>query len=173
MSGVLRFVRRAALPAAVLAAVFLIHFLWLGLFPENGEIRKEWVSLPQSTSVSWLRSYIETGSYWLGLSYALSLAFAAVALRRYRENRMCAARNLAVGGVTLSGALAVGGCYLLGCCGSPMLAVYAGLLGAKFLPWAKPLVAILTTAMIVGAYGWMTHRQRKRQAASKGDCPCA
>ena len=38
-----------------------------------------------------------------------------------------------MGGITLSGFLAVAGCYLLGCCGSPMLAVYMSLFGVSFL----------------------------------------
>src|SRR5208283_3790556 len=46
----------------------------------------------------------------------------------------------AAGGLTLLGALMAGGCFLIGCCGSPMLAVYLSLFGAKALGLGKPLM---------------------------------
>lgn len=144
--------QRAIFPAGVFAAVVVVHFVWLGLFPERDPAQNRWVTVVPPAGVSWLHRYIETQSYWLGFSYALSLAFAAAALRRYREERFCTTRNLAVGGVTFSGFLAVAGCYLLGCCGSPMLAVYLGLFGAAFLPLARPLVAFLTAVFIAAAW---------------------
>lgn len=88
---------------------------------------------------------------------------------------MCAARNLAIGGVTLSGVLAVAGCFLLGCCGSPMLAVYLSLFGAAFLPFAKPLVAGLTAASLVAGWWWMKRRERlvlAERAASETNPAC-
>ncbi|MBU6410063.1 MAG: hypothetical protein KGR98_06730 [Verrucomicrobia bacterium] len=117
------------------------------------------------------RPYFEAQNYLTGYAYALPLAFAAVALRRYREcrqRRRCGARNAAIGGVTLAGVLAGSGCFLLGCCGSPMLGVYLSLFGASFLPWAKPLVAGLTTVMIAAAYWWM--RSRSLQERSREPC---
>jgi hypothetical protein len=128
--------------------------MWVGLFPERDPAQDRWLSAP-GTETSWLRLYLESQSYWLGYSYALALSFAAVALRRYREQRLCAARNLAIGSVTLSGFLAVAGCFLLGCCGSPMLAVYLSLFGASFLPFAGPLVAGVTTITIIVGWFWM------------------
>lgn len=107
--------------------------------------------------VSWWQRYVETQSYYLGFSYACALGFASVALRRYRETRMGSARTMAVGGVSLSGALAVAGCYLLGCCGSPMIGVYLSLFGAAFLPWARPLVAAFTV-LCIGAAWWRMNR---------------
>ena len=149
--------RRALLPLSVFLAVIAIHYVWTGLFPESDPAQDRWASVG-AVETSWLRHYMETQNYWLGYSYALALSFAAVALRRYREQRLCAARNLAIGGVTLSGFLAVAGCFLLGCCGSPMLAVYLGLFGASFLPLAKPLVAVLTTVSIFAGWFWMERR---------------
>lgn len=150
--------RRALLPLGVFLGVMLIHYLWSGLFPEQDPAQARWVSLPVAES-SWWQNYLETKNYWLGYSYALSLAFAAVALRRYLENRACQTRNLAIGGVTLTGFLAVAGCFLVGCCGSPMLVVYLNLFGASFLPLAKPLLAALTTVSILGAWWWLHRRQ--------------
>jgi hypothetical protein len=111
--------------------------------------------------------YIEARDYLTGYSYASSLAFAVVAFRRYREKQMCSARNFALGGVTLSGFLAVSGCFLLGCCGSPMLGVYLSLFGTSFLPWAKPLIAgLMTTVMIAVSYWWMRIRSRKEESSA-------
>ena len=106
------------LPASVFVAVLAMHVAWVGLFPEKNPAQDLWASV--GPEPSWLQRYLDTQSYWLGLSYAMSLAFVAAALRRYREQRLCAARNIAMGGITLSGFLAVAGCFLMGCCGSPM-----------------------------------------------------
>ena len=158
--------QRAVLPAVVFVAVVVMHYMWTGLFPDRDPAQDRWASVA-AIETSWLRYYVESQSYWLSYSYALALAFAAVALRRYREQRLCGTRNLAIGGVTLSGFLAVAGCFLLGCCGSPMLAVYLSLFGASFLPFAKPLVAALTTASILAGWLWM---RRLERAAAAGTC---
>ena len=149
--------RRLLLPLGVFLGVAAAHYLWSGLFPEVDPAQARWASLPGAGS-SWLQRYVESGSYWLGYSYALSLAFAAAALCWYREERVSSAKTLALGGVTLSGFLALAGCFLVGCCGSPMLVVYLSLFGAWFLPLAKPLVAVVTTISIIGAWWWMKRR---------------
>ena len=149
--------RRAILPGTVCVAVAAFHYVWLGLFPEQDPAQSRWVALDDERS--WFQTYLEVQSYWLGYSYALSFGFAAVALRHYREHRSCGTRNLAIGGATFSSVLAVAGCYLIGCCGSPMLVVYLNLFGAAFVPLAKPLVAALTTVTIAGAWWWMSRRR--------------
>ena len=150
-------VRRILLPAATFVIVLAFHYAWTGLFPERDPAQDRWVSAP-AAEISWFRRYVETQSYWMGYSYAVALTFAVVALRRYQENRLCGGRNLAIGGVTLSGFLAVAGCFLLGCCGSPMLAVYLSLFGASFLPFAKPLVAAITSITIIAGWFWLNRR---------------
>ncbi len=178
MTAVAQKLRRFLLPLGVFLGVAAAHFIWSSLFPEVDPIQARWGSLPGS-DVSWLHRYLETKSYWLGYSYALSLGFAAAALRRYREKRFCSAKTLAFGGVTLSGFLALAGCFLVGCCGSPMLVVYLSLFGAGFLPLAKPLVAVVTTISIVGAWWWMIrHKPSSPGPASTGqscngdECRC-
>lgn len=163
-------IRRAALPLTVFAAVLAAHFLLLGIFPEQDPAQSRWASADLAQG-SWLSRYVEGRSYWLGFSYGLSLAFAAVAFRRYRAGRFCAARNLAIGGVTFSGVLSVVGCYLLGCCGSPMLAVYLSLFGAAFVPLAKPLVAGVTLLSILLGWWWMNrHAPAPAAAFPAADC---
>jgi len=137
------------------AVTFGLHLVWLGLFPEQDPVQSAWAALPADGPDAWLPKYIEAGSYWLGYAYALSVAFAAVALRRYWRNRSCGAGRFAVGGLTFTGGLSVAGCYLIGCCGSPMLVVWLNLFGAKFLPFAKPMMAAVTTLSIAGAWFWM------------------
>lgn len=166
--------RRILLPIAVFTGVVAVHFAYKGLFPEKNPAQSRWLAV--ATDRSWMQSYIASGSYWLGYSYALSLAFASVAFRRFRERRVSTARTLAIGGVTLTGILAFAGCFLIGCCGSPMLAVYLSLFGAAFLPFAKPLVAGLTTVSLVGGWWWMTRRAGRPAGASTvaaGTCGCA
>lgn len=164
-----RTLRRALLAPAVFTGVLAFHFLWFSHYGPQAR----WISLDDELALS-LRPYLESQSVWLGLSYALSLSFAALWLRRYREQRLCSASTLMVGGVTLSGAFAVGGCYLLGCCGSPMLGVYLGLFGATFLPFRGPTVFALTALLLTGSWWWTSHASRRpfRAGAPSGRARC-
>ena len=159
-----RTLRRALLAPAVFAGVLALHFLWFSHYGPQAR----WVALDDEPALS-LRPYLESQSAWLGLSYAISLTFAAHWLRRYREQRLCSASTLTVGSVTLSGAFAVGGCYVLGCCGSPMLGVYLGLFGATFLPFRGPIVFAVTTVLLAGSWWWMSRASRR---ASESDSAC-
>jgi hypothetical protein len=152
--------RQALLPAGVFLAVLCIHFIWLGAFPETNPVQERWVATGSNLQRSWLIPYIENQNYFLGYSYALCLSFASAALRCYLQERVCKARNLAIGSITLSGFLATAGCFLLGCCGSPMLVVYLNLFGVKFLSLAKPLIAIITTLTICAAWWWMNRGKK-------------
>lgn len=168
-------VRRSLLPIGVFLGVALAHYLYLGIFPDQDPAQARWVSV-DTPRASWWARYVETQSYWLGLSYAMSLTFATVALRRYRERQLCQARNLAVGGLTLSGFLAVAGCYLVGCCGSPMLVVYINFFGASFLPLAKPLMAGVTALSLALAWWWMLRSEQKQSTpgptSAERSCEC-
>jgi hypothetical protein len=149
----------------VFAAVLSVHFFWL----TNATAQTGWLSVDDDTSL--FRAYLKSGAIWLGLSYALALSFAAWWLDRYREERFCVARTLSIGGMTLSGFLAVAGCYAVGCCGSPMLTVYLTLFGAAFLPFTKPLI-FLFTATSLGATSWWVHRRRPGAGAPLRPDPC-
>lgn len=151
MRAALEFVRRSWLPAAVFCAILGLHYGWFALSsPDACEVSR-------GTS-SPLHIYLAIQAYWIGMSYALLLAFAARTLQRYREEKLCPAPKLAIGGVTLPGLAAVAGCSLLGCCGSPLLAVYLGLFGTAFLPAAKPLVFGLTVLWVAGASWWLRRK---------------
>ena len=159
--------RRFLLAGLVFGAVLAVHYSYFALFGPH----MRWVSLDDDPSGSALRFYLESGAIWLGLSYALALGFAAAWLERYREERSCNARTLSIGGVTLSGSLAVAGCYAIGCCGSPMLGVYLSLFGASFLPLAKPLAFVFTASSLGATWWWMNRRERVA-ATPATDCDC-
>lgn len=163
--------RRGWLPLAVFVLVFVFHALYVrheARLPAQG-----WADTGVVDDSYWgFRPYIQSRDYFTGYAYALSLTFATVAFRRYREKQTCSARNFAIGGVTLSGFLAVSGCFLLGCCGSPMLGVYLSLFGVSFLPWAKPLIAGLTTVLIAASYWWMRSHSRKEKSCEPC-CTCS
>lgn len=161
---------RLLLPLGAFLGTALAHFVWINLFPEACPPGEACACTPEAAS--WWVRYVETQGYWLGFSYGLSLAFAAYAFRRFREERWRSARNAALGGLTLSGVLAVAGCWLLGCCGSPMLGVYLGLFGAAFLPFAKPLVAGVTVLSVTGTWLWMNRRGQSRASCGGSGCGC-
>lgn len=150
---------RATIPVVVFLSAMSIHFLWMGFFPEKEPVQEKWVKIVPTTKPAWTTAYLDTQSYWVGYSYALALTFSVIALRRYLENKSCAAKNFAIGGGTLTGALVVAGCFLIGCCGSPMLLIYLNLFGVTFLQIAKPLLAGVTTLTVIFAW-WLMNRKQ-------------
>jgi hypothetical protein len=167
--------RRWLLPLVVFILAFALHALYVrhvARLPVQG-----WADTGiVDDRFLGLRPYLAARDYLTGYSYALPLAFAAIALRRYRECRRrqnCPAGNVAVGGITLSGFLAGSGCFLSGCCGSPMLGIYLSLFGPSFLPMVKPLVAGVTTVMVGFSYYWWIWRRGRNEASvsTRQDCP--
>jgi hypothetical protein len=168
--------RRWLLPLAVFVLAFALHALYVrhvARLPAHG-----WASETAIVDDGlWgFRPYIQARDYLTGYSYALPLAFSAIALRRYREcrqQRKCAARNVAIGGVTFSGLLAGSGCFLLGCCGSPMLGIYLSFFGASFLPLVKPLIAGITTVTVALSYYWWIWRRSRNEVKLPQATACA
>ena len=62
----------------------------------------------------------------------------------------------------LTGILYIGGCFLLGCCGSPMLAVYLSLFGSSFLGFTKPLVATITTVSVINNWTFLDRKEKQK-----------
>ena len=162
--------RRAIRPLSVFAGVMATHLAWVALVAEPclASTGCQGTCCPGGAS-GW-DDYLRSGGYWTGYTYALAAAFAVVAFRDFRERRLRSAGTALVGGVTLSGFLAVAGCFLVGCCGSPMLGVYLSLFGAGFIPFAKPLVAGITTILIAFFYFRMKRSSRTSMAAG-ASCP--
>lgn len=161
--------KRLILPVTVFAATVAAHLAYKAMFPDTAPEQDRWAA-PPTADGAWFRLYLESGMHYLGLSYAASITFAAVMFRRYRERRLCADRNLAIGGITLSGVLGVVGCFLIGCCGSPMLGVYISFLGPWFLPWTGPMTLGFTVLSLAGGWWWMHWREQRVLALAQA-CP--
>jgi hypothetical protein len=142
----------------VFAAVFAAHFGWHAW--REAEAAAKWMPVDGiERSSAWAR-YAERQDYYLGYSYALAGAFTVFAwLLAVRQPRREAGG--VVGGLTLMGGLWAAGCFLIGCCGSPMLTVYLSLFGASFLGFVKPIVAGITT-LSVALSGWVLVRRARR-----------
>lgn len=134
---------------AVFAVVFALH-LWLTT-REQERVAAQWVEVEGGHPEPAWRQYFDRGDHWLGYSYGLAAGFTMFAIGLTIRQRRRAAQGV-LGGVTMLGVLYGAGCFLIGCCGSPMLAVYLSLFGASVLGLLKPLVALITTLSVaVGA----------------------
>jgi len=142
---------RKAVPFAAALAVFGAHFAWTVAFPQTAPSGWGTVAAPLGQDVT---AYFAGGAFWLGASYALSAAFTAFALLTLKANRRKAAAG-AAGGLAVMGTLYAAGCFALGCCGSPMLAVYLGLLGGKAAGLGGPLMFGLTVASVAVGLLWL------------------
>ena len=147
--------------------VLAIHFVWKSADLEPKSSWADSMELAQQSQLSGYELYFRDGEYFLGLSYALAAAFTVFALSRLKIDRKRGALGL-LGGVSLSTALYAFGCFLIGCCGSPMAVVYAGLFGSSFLGFTKPVIFIITSLSIVWGY-WMMRRKPKGECCSISD----
>src|ERR1700747_429491 len=133
----------------VFVAVFLGHVFYLRYLTSAPQ--KDWADNFNSPTGFW-QSYVINQDYFVSFSYALSASFAVWATARFVYSRRRAAAIGGVGGVSLAHFLAAGGCFLIGCCGSPMLPLYISLLGSKATGIGKPLMALISLISISGGY---------------------
>jgi hypothetical protein len=158
---------RRLLPALAFLAVFVAHALYSGFWAASAPAG--WADFHISASAVGplgLWAYWRGQDYFIGFSYALGAVFATWALSRcisFNQGRAVAA-GAAVGSVTLVGVLMAAGCFLIGCCGSPMLAIYLGLFGAKALGLGKPLTALITLVSASCGYWCLSSR------FARGEC---
>ena len=159
--------KRLLLPLTGFFFVLVIHASYT-IF-ENVRLAEHWATV---TNPNYIALYFSNGEYLIGASYALAAAFSIYALARFVRNRNKGIAGV-LGGMTLTGVLYVGGCFLLGCCGSPMLAVYLTLFGSKFLGFTKLLTFVFTLASIVVGYIWLERRPDSvRDGRSVIACNC-
>ena len=149
------------LPLVIFGLVFVFHALYIRRI--SSEPAPGWANVGIVDN-TWLGfgAYVEAGDYFTGFSYALASAFGAWAIMQFFYQRRAAMAAGAVGSVSLMGILMVGGCFLIGCCGSPMLAVYLSIFGAKALGVGKPLMAVVTLLSTGGGYYWLSRRMGNR-----------
>lgn len=161
---------RKLLPAAVFVTIFVAHALYVGYcalsvplgWTDDGIVR-------DAAGYLGLGAYLRGHDYFIGFSYGLGAAFATWALSHciFAGRERGVAAGAVAGAITLVGILMAGGCFLIGCCGSPMLTVYLALFGAQALGLGKPLTALMTLASVSFAY-WRLSRRFAR-----GDACCS
>lgn len=142
--------------------VFATHFLWVSSELEPNALWIDSGELSAQSRISGYDLYFQDEEYFLGLSYALAIAFTIFALSRLKINKNHGVLGV-FSGVSLSAALYTFGCFLIGCCGSPMAIVYAGLFGSSFLGFTKPFIFLVTSLSIALGYWMMTKKP-------KGEC---
>ena len=152
--------RRSTLVTCLLvfAAVFAVHFgfhAW-----RDARVASQWVVLDTVEHPSAWSRYVERQDFYLGYSYALAAAFTVFAVMSGIQRRRREVGGV-LGGVTLIGGLYAAGCFLVGCCGSPMLVVYLSLFGASFLGAVKPIVAGITSLSIALGSLYIVRRSRR------------
>jgi hypothetical protein len=151
----------------VFTAVFAGHFGYHAW--READVASKWVSFDGIERPSAWARYAERQDYFLGYSYGLAGAFTAFALMLTIRQRRQEVGGV-IGGLTLMGGLYAAGCFLIGCCGSPMLAVYLSLFGTSFLGAVKPIVAGITTLSVVLS-GWYLVRRARRACCSPASIP--
>ena len=137
---------------SLLLVTFILVFLLHGVY-SAWRLSKLSLQCSEIANVNWLL-YVRQQDYFLSFSYALAVAFTIYAFSKLRQNIKGSAACVA-GGLTLTSLIYIGGCLLIGCCGSPLLAVYLGLFGATFLGFTKPFIAIITTISVIFGYLWI------------------
>jgi hypothetical protein len=143
------------LGTAAFAAVFVGHVLYLRYLTNAPQ--QDWAD-NFNPSVSFWQSYIISQDYYVSFSYALSAGFAVWATTRFVYSRRQAAAIGAFGGVSLVTFLAAAGCFLIGCCGSPMLSIYISVFGSKAAGTGKPLMALISLISIGAGYLYVLRR---------------
>lgn len=158
------------IPLVIFLAVFSGHAFYIryqAALPSDG-----WADVGVGYGKMWgFESYINEQDFYMGFSYALGAAFAAWAIGQFINTRQAAMATGAVGSVTFVGVLMAAGCFLIGCCGSPMLGVYLGLFGAKALGIGKPLMAVVTVISVGWGYWYLSRRVTKGLCAGE-TCNC-
>jgi hypothetical protein len=157
---------RRMLPTFVFLTVFAAHALYSGFCARAAPTG--WADLDVSSSAVGplgLWAYWRGQDYFVGFSYALGAAFATWALGRCISSRARGGTaGAAAGSITLVGVLMASGCFLIGCCGSPMLAIYLSLFGTKVLGFDKPVTALITLVSVSCGYWCLSRR------FARGEC---
>jgi hypothetical protein len=142
----------------LLAAFLLVFSLHLAYtLQSSSNTSSKWVQVEDSDGLS---TYMEKGEYFIGISYGLAISFAVYALLKYAGNQKKRVTGL-FSGLTLTSLIYFGACFLSGCCGSPMIAVYVSLLGPSFQGAGKPITLALTAVSVSAGYYILERKETK------------
>ena len=155
--------RKLYYPLISFVTVFTLHAVYSILKAMYNS--RQWVQLEK---VDPFKSYLARQDYFMGLSYSIASAFTLYAILQFAQGRRRGLTGV-IGGSALTGLLYFGGCFLLGCCGSPMLVVYLNFFGASFLGFTKPLTLVLTIISVALCFFWMEKRAKTNANCSPGD----
>lgn len=142
-------------PLITFVMIFLFHIIYI--IWKFSHVSNKWI---QVENVSFWSLYLNQQNYFLSYSYALAAAYTIYMLLIFFQNGKKKVNSI-ITGVTLLGFIYAGGCFLLGCCGSPMLAIYLGLFGSSYIGFTKPFIAIITTISVASGYFWMKKKSKK------------
>lgn len=143
----MRRIKKIIPPLVTFITVFILHILYFKITEENCE------------AIGWFQRYIREQEYFLGISYALSIAFITFSFLKFKENRKKALKAATAGGsFTIILWLF---CFLSGCCGSPMLIVYLNLVGISGLKIPKLFLLLMTIIFVGAGFLWLIKRSPK------------
>lgn len=145
-------------PILAFAAVFALHALYI-VHSAPAPVSDGWADIGLEHSGPW-DFYLKGQEYFVGFSYALGAAYAAWSLGEFLRMRQAAMAAGTLTSLTLTGALMAFGCFITGCCGSPMLGVYASMFGAHALGVGKPLMAGVSFLSVLGGVWYLRRKQR-------------
>ncbi len=152
--------------AGAFIGVFMLHLFYS--VNTHARVYKNWV---QMQDVNFIFLYFQRLDFLMGLSCALAVAFTVYAIIQFIAlNKNCL--EGVVGGATLSGIIYFLGCFLVGCCGSPMLIVYAGLFGPAFLRFTKPLIFLFTALSVLIGVCWIKRKAKTGVVCQTGFKRC-
>jgi hypothetical protein len=154
----------------IIIGFFLTLFIQVIWISKDLNPKTQWadVKAVSENNVSGYEIYFQDGEYYFGLSYAIAIAFTLFALSRLKVDRKKGTSGF-LGGITFSALLATFGCFIIGCCGSPMAIVYISMFGSSYLKIAKPLILIITLLSVIYAYRKMT---KNKTCKSCDDSSC-
>lgn len=136
---------RISIPLLFFLFVLVVHFFLTDYAVYKVAAQWEEVSLK-----TYVINHFTNKNIYLGYSYAVAGAFASICL----INLITATGGLkkSIQGITISAILWGVICFMSGCCGSPMLAVYLSLFGSAVVGATKPITAAVTTISIILSY---------------------
>ena len=123
---------------------------------QYNNITNKWA---QTQGISYFQIYLNRQDYFIGLSYALAAGFTLFSFLTMYKNRKKGLVGV-VGGTTIMAVIYWGSCFLIGCCGSPMLTVYLSIFGASFLGFTKPIIFFVTLISIVFSYYFLQKKSK-------------